>query len=235
VLPVRLLASWWRSGKIVVVPFRRVLPGTLAGTLIVAGGTALNRVAGLPLASVAASPRAVGEGRLWLLVSSGLLADDPWLASLVGFAISMSVVLTLTSTRVALGAAAAGQVGSTLIVYGVIACARLVDPQAFSALVDFNDYGLSAIIAAWIGVAAAILWRRHPTSGDHAAVIAGCLACLAIGLACRPDVTFLDSEHLVAFALGVAVAGPARRRRPIRSIGRLIVTAATSLIGRASI
>jgi hypothetical protein len=36
-------------------------------------------------------------------------------------------------------------------------------------------------------------------------VVAGCLVCLAVSLACRPTLTFLDSEHAVAFVIGIAV------------------------------
>lgn len=192
------------------------MPGTLAGTAVVTAGTALNRLAGLPLSSVAASPRTLDDGRLWLLVTSGLLADDPWLPSLLGFAVVLCCALCLASPRVVLGVAAAGQVGSALVVYGVVAAARLIDPRAFESLLNAPDYGVSAMIAAWIGAIAAVSWRRFPTWNGHLGVVAGCLGCLAIGLACRPDVTFLDSEHLVAFGLGVLVLRPV----PLRPLAR---------------
>jgi hypothetical protein len=200
----------------VAVSLRSAVPGTLAGTAVVTAGTALNRLAGLPLGSVAASPRALDEGRLWLLVTSGLLADDPWLPSLVGFAIVLSCALCLLAPRIVIGVAAAGQVGSALVVYGAIAAVRLVDPRAFSSLLTAPDYGVSAIIAAWIGAVAAVAWRRFPTRNGRLGVVAGCLVCLGVGLACRPDVTFLDSEHLVAFGLGILVVRPV----PLRPLAR---------------
>jgi hypothetical protein len=198
------------------VSLRRAVPGTLAGTLVVTAGTALNRLAGLPLGSVAASPRTLDDGRLWLLVTSGLLADDPWVASLAGFAIVLLCALCVLAPRIVIGVAAAGQIGSALAVYGVIAAVRLVDPRAFASILNTPDYGVSAMIAAWIGAIAAVAWRRFPTRNGRLGVVAGCLACLAIGLACRPDVTFLDSEHLVAFGLGVLVVRPV----PLRPLGR---------------
>jgi hypothetical protein len=155
----------------------------------------------MPLASMAATPRAVGEGKLWLLVTSALLADTPWLPSLLGFAVVLAVALYLLPLRQILAAAAAGQFLSTLLVYGIIGGARLVDWHAFGSVVRLQDYGVSALIAAWIGAVAGVAWVRH----SHLRVAAGCLLCLAVGLAFRPTLTFLDSEHVVAFAIGVAV------------------------------
>lgn len=168
---------------------------------MVGGGTAANRLAGVPLVSVAASPRAVGEGKLWLLVTSALLADTPWLPSLLGFTIVLAVVLYVLPLRQVLVAALAGQIVSTLLVYGIIGGTRLVDGHAFGSVVDLEDFGVSAMIAAWIGAVAAVAWVRH----SHLRVVGGCLVCLAVGLACRPTLTFLDSEHIVAFAIGIVV------------------------------
>jgi hypothetical protein len=193
----------------------------VGSTAVVGAGTAANRLAGLPLRWLASTPRAVGEGRLWLVLTSGLLADDPWLPSLIGFVIVLAVAVWLLSAPMVATVAAAGQVFSALVVYGVIWLTRVVEPHAFASVYCLDDYGTSAMIAAWIGAVARVGWLRSPTSHGRLGVAAGCLACLAIGLACRPDVTFLDAEHLVAFGIGVvALSGspvrgcqPRRRRR----------------------
>lgn len=194
---------------------------------MIGAGTAANRLAGVPLSTLAATPREVSDGRVWLLVTSGLLADDPWLPSLIGFAIVLCVALCLLSVRTVMLVAAAGQLLSALAVYSCIDLVRLLDSNAFASVVDLNDYGVSAMIAAWIGAVAGLLWRRGPTRRGHLAVAAGCLLCLAIGIACRPNVTFLDAEHLIAFAAGVTVAGPHLRERVTRSTQRVISIVAT--------
>jgi hypothetical protein len=168
---------------------------------VVGAGTAANRLAGVPLSSMAATPRAVGEGKLWLLVTSGLLADTPWLPSLVGFAIVLAVAVYVLPRRQVVAAAVAGQLLSALLVYGIIGGTRLFDRSAFASVVGLEDFGVSAMIAAWIGAVACVAWARH----SHIRVASGCLLCLAVGLAFRPTVTFLDSEHIVAFAIGIAV------------------------------
>jgi lambda repressor-like predicted transcriptional regulator len=185
------------------VPTAR-LAGVCAVTGAAGTATAANRAGLVGLTTLAASPHAIAEGKVWLLLTSGVVADRPWLPSLLGFAIVAFAVLSLAPLRVVIAAALGGQVLATLLVYGFLGGARLVDADAFSALLDAPDIGLSAIIAAWIGVIAAVLWRRHRTPQAHVFVCLGCIACVFIGLAFRPNLTVLDSEHLVAFALGAA-------------------------------
>jgi hypothetical protein len=197
--------------------------GVLGATAVVGAGTAANRLAGVPLASMAATPRAVGEGKLWLLLTSGLLADTPWLPSLLGFAIVLAVALYVLPLRQVLAVAVAGQLLSALLIYGIIGAARLVDGHAFGSVVDLQDYGVSAMIAAWIGAVACVAWVGH----SHLRVAAGCLVCLVVGLAFRPTLTFLDSEHIVAFAIGVAIVREpvARIVAPIRRTVTVAVAA----------
>src|SRR5437899_2063135 len=63
----------------------RGLVAVLAVMAVVSALTALQRVGAVPLASLAASPREVADGRLWLLVTSGAIAADPLLWSLLSF------------------------------------------------------------------------------------------------------------------------------------------------------
>jgi hypothetical protein len=203
--------------------------GIVAATAVVGAGTAANRLAALPLSSVAATPRGVGEGRWWLLVTSGLLADTPWLPSLIGFAIVLAVALYVLSVREVATSAVLGQILSALIVYGVIGVARIVDPNAFSSSIDTQDFGGSALIAAWIGAIARVAWMRHPGRRGHLLVAAGCLVCLGVGLAFRPTITFLDGEHVVAFVIGIAAARGSFRliAAPVRKAAAV----ATSALG----
>jgi hypothetical protein len=209
--------------------------GASGATVVVGSITAGYRLGVVPLSSVAASPRAVGEGKLWLLVTSALIADRPWLASLLGFVIVACAALALFTVRAVVVVGAAGHVLSTLGVYALIGAARLIDPNAFASVANVADFGFSAMIAAWIGAIASVYWQRWPTCRARLLVVAGCLASLGIGLACRPDVTILDSEHLLAFAVGVALADPRLRRRlalPPRRLAAVTATRAAALVQR---
>lgn len=177
-----------------------------AATAIAGLVTIGTRSGAIELSQLAASPKAVADGRLWLLLTSGVVADRPWLPSLLGFAIVGFAALSVASARVVVAAALAGHVVATLVVYGFLGVAEAVDAGAFGSLVGRPDIGLSAIIAAWIGVVSQLYWRRRPTRRAHVLNALGCVGCALIGFAFRPDVTVLDSEHLVAFALGAAVA-----------------------------
>ena len=177
-----------------------------AATAVAGAVTAANRAGWLDRAHLAASPRAVAEGKLWLLLTSGVIADRPWLPSLLGFAIVGFAALSVAPVRVVVAAALAGHVVATLAVYGFLGAADAVDHGAFAHLLDRPDVGLSAIIAAWIGVVSCAFWRRSRSRRAHVLNALGCVGCALIGFAFRPDVTALDSEHLVAFALGAAIA-----------------------------
>ena len=161
----------------------------------------------------------MGEGKLWLLLTSGLLADRPAVPSLLGFWLVGFAVLLLVSPKVVAGVALGGHTLSALAVYGVIALTRVLDPHAFASVLRLADYGLSAMIAAWLGAIASVFWKRHPAQLARVLIVLGSAGCAGIGLALRPDLTFLDSEHLVAYAVGVALANVRVRRALARSCG----------------
>jgi len=174
---------------------------------IVSSLSALERVGAVPLTYLAASPREVADGRLWLLVSNGAIAADPLLWSLLSFCGLAFLTLALCGPRILCFAGFMGQTFSTLLGYSIIAVARLVDPGAFQRLVSAPDYGLSAISAAWLGAIAAVEWRKRRESTGRAAIVLGCIAaaCLAWFVRGR-GLDVLDSEHVFAFAIGVVAA-----------------------------
>ena len=208
---------------------RFALAAASSATGVAAAVTAETRVGRLAVGELAASPDAVDRGRAWLLVTSGLLADHPILPSLLGFWIVGVAVLLVCSLRLAVIVAVSGHVVSTAAVYGVVYAARALDPSAFASVWTLQDYGLSAMIAAWLGVLARLAWDARPTSRAHVGVIAGSLGCAAIGIACRPDLTPLDSEHVVAFAIGATLADP-RLRTALSVHSRRLVAAAAAVL-----
>ena len=101
--------------------------------------------------------------------------------------------------------AAIGHAGSTLVLYAAIGVLALVDKDTVSKLLSTQDYGVSAIFAAWLGAAAARCWmRRRGAWPEKLGVV---LMCLGAGLVAwlvrgQPTPSVLDSEHIVAFAIG---------------------------------
>jgi hypothetical protein len=198
-----------------------------AVTAISAVVTVANRFGELPLSSIASSPAAVGEGKVWLLVSSAVIADRPALVSLLGFWIVGFTACAVCSARVVAGVAVGGHLLSAVCIYCFIGLTRLTQPDAFASVMHVSDYGLSAIIAAWIGAIASVMWKRHPGPAGRALVVAGSLVCAGVGLLFRPDLTFLDTEHLVAYAFGALVASERVRHSLARTPQRLAAAAAS--------
>jgi hypothetical protein len=195
-----------RSGPL--APFARLRART-TGALSVALATGavsivtvLNRFGPLPLRDIAASERAVGEGRAWLLVTSAFVADRPAVPSIAGLAIVGLAALAFCGLRLLVAAAALGHVGGTVAVYAGLALAHAADHRLATHAMGSADYGTSAIIAAWIGVIAYAVWRR----GSGAAALALCVLSGLIGWLCRPDLDVLDTEHIVALGIGICLA-----------------------------
>jgi hypothetical protein len=178
-----------------------VLSVALVGTAVSAV-TVLNRLGAVPLRDLAASERAVGEGRAWLLVSSAFVADRPAVPSVAGLALVGLAALAFCGVRLLWAAAALGHLGGTLSVYAALALAHAADPSLAGRALGQADYGTSAIIAAWIGVIAWNVWRR----GSGAAALGLCILSGLVGWLFRPDLDVLDTEHIVALGVGVALA-----------------------------
>ena len=77
--------------------------------------------------ALAASPERIAQGRVWLLISSGLLVERPFAASLVDFAFLGTLTLALCRRRIFWYSALGRHVGSALL-----ACASVV-PRASEA------------------------------------------------------------------------------------------------------
>jgi hypothetical protein len=192
-----------------LTPQRGAWGGLVAVCAAVCGVTAANRAGVVALAALASSPGSTGEGKVWLLLTSGFVADKPTAASLLAFAAFALAVLAVCGPRLLWVSALAGHVGSALAVYAVISIARAVAPTAFESVLSLPDYGTSAMIAAWLGVLAAVGWMRWPRLGARLGVIAFCLLSAGVGWLCDSRLTFLDTEHGIAFAIGIGVAGGA--------------------------
>jgi hypothetical protein len=178
----------------------------LAAVAAVSGVTAANRAGLVGVAALSSSPRTAAEGKVWLLLTSAFIADTPTAASLIAFAGFAIVVLAVCGPRLMWTAGVAGHLGSAALVYAAIAVARAVVPTAFESVLSLSDYGTSAVIAAWLGALAEVAWRRRPALGPRLGIVGFCLFTGLVGWLCRPDLTPLDSEHVVAFGIGVAAA-----------------------------
>jgi hypothetical protein len=174
----------------------------LLATGLISVTTAATRLSQVPLRALAATPQSLAEGRIWLLATSALVADRPAFASILGFlAVGMAAVW-LCGSRVVWVAAATGHIFSAAIVYFGIGLVRLAEPAAFESALGLRDFGTSAIIAAWIGAIAYLLWRR----GRRVPAVSLCVVSALVGWYCKGTLTVLDWEHLFALGFGAVAS-----------------------------
>lgn len=193
----------------ITTPLRRVSSIALA-TGAVTAVTVANRSGALRTESVAATARSVGDGKLWLLFTSAFLADRPAVPSIAGFALVGVAAVWVLGTRATCMAAVLGHVGSALAVYAAVDLAVTLHRTGAAEASTIQDFGTSAVIAAWIGALTAAGWRRHVRPGERLLVAAAACGCGLVGWLFRPDLTVLDTEHLVAFAVGAALVAGTR-------------------------
>lgn len=193
-----------------VAAIRPAAAAALSWILIVILLSAVARARPGWLVSVAASPDRIRQGKLWYLVTSGMLVDRPIVISIVCFVTLAALALARCGTRIFWWSAFLGQIAATVLVYVFIVVVRAIVPAAFESVMASPDYGVSTISAAWLGSIAAVSWRRRGRTTKGRFSIA--VSCIAVGLfayTVRPDVSVLSSEHLVAFALGIGAVLPA--------------------------
>jgi hypothetical protein len=204
----------------------------LAWTAAVVAVSALAGAQPRWLASAAASPDRIAEGKLWYLLTSGMLVDRPILISIVCFLALAGLAWRVCGSRTFWWAAILGQVAATVLVYAFVAAARTVVPAGFESVMASPDYGVSTISAAWLGSIAAVCWHgRGVSARGRLSIVAACAAVGLFAYSLRPDVNVLSGEHPVAFALGIAAvplssptASLSRYRRAFASFRAMIST-----------
>jgi hypothetical protein len=179
--------------------------------VVIASWTALTiaHAAGrFPTNALAATPARVAQGQVWRLLTSGLVVQRPIVLSLVSFVLLAVLVVVICGPRLLWLVMILGHVCSTLVAYGLLPAVSLVDHAAYTAVVQAPDYGVSAIAAAWLGAVACTAWMHRGSSArGKAAVLLSCAAVAVFAFLVERHVqrhlTFLDSEHVFAFAVGV--------------------------------
>jgi hypothetical protein len=175
----------------------------------------------LSFAPFAASAAKIGAGEIWLLPTSALVVDRPVEVGLIAFGLLAFATLWICGARVFWIAAAAGHIGSTLAVYALIGLSRLANPHVFTSAMVRQDFGVSAIQAAWVGAIASTAWRSS-RADPRARVFVGAGIGVVAGVAwwLHPDPSILTTEHLFAFIIGCGLVSWPRLAARARRIRR---------------
>jgi hypothetical protein len=167
----------------------------------VAAIAVLRSADGWPRSSVlASSPSDVATGRLWSLITSGLVVTRPAGVQIAAAAVLVPAVVALLGGAGFWWAALAGHVGSALIAYAGLGVLWLVARADVDSTVGDPDYGISCINAAAAGALVAVVLRERPRR-LRIALIAAVTAALAV----VPPFGLASVEHGLAFGLGAAV------------------------------
>ena len=152
------------------------------------------------VAALASSPEDVVTGRLWSLLTSGLIVTQPAGVQIAAAALLVAAAVPLLGGGGFWLAATAGHVGSALIAYAGIGVLWLVARPDVDTTVGNLDYGISCVVAGAAGALTAVVLRDRPRRLGVAAV-----AVVSTGLAALPPVGLASVEHGLAFGLGAAV------------------------------
>jgi len=160
-------------------------------------------------AGLRASADAVGDGRVWLLLTSALDPQGAWPLAQVAVAAAFAVAVAVREgIRTWWAAAIAGHVGSAVVVYLAIAAAGAVGVASARAAAVRPDYGVSCVLAAGVGALLAsglVALRRsegRSRRADVAAVAVGAGAAVVLAVL---SIGWYASEHAIAVAIGAGV------------------------------
>jgi hypothetical protein len=210
--PPRTLSAE-RMGFNAEMPSPRALLGVAAAVASVGAVTAAARLGAVRMSALVGTPSEVADGKVWLPLTGALVADRPVALSLAAFALFAFATLAVCRVRVLVAAAVLGHLGATLLVYLGLAAVRAADPEAFENAVTHQDYGVSAMLAAWLGAIVFVAWRRRHDARERLAIVGFVALCTAVGWIADSRRTALDADHVVAFAIGIGVAGARFRVR----------------------
>lgn len=167
--------------------------------------------------ALASSPEDVASARLWLLITSGLVAEGPLLPQVVWTAVLGVAAMRLAGGPVFWSAAILAHVLGTLLVYAGVWIFDVASASGIGSLLSEADFGISLVWCAALGVLAGVAWwNTRPLPRWARLLLATVPPVALVGVTLISDGLALY-EHAAAFGLAVAVVFAGGRWR---SVGR---------------
>lgn len=171
-----------------------------------------------------ASADRVGDGDLWLLLTSALsVVPELSVAQMILLTASILVVIWRNGPKLWWCVALAGHIGAALLSYGAIGLAVAIGSGSADAAAGQSDYGVSIVLAATLGAMTASGFAVPSTSRtreDKTVIVLGLLG--LAGMAAF-SVGWYDIQHVIGYGIGFVLAGWLIERRLFpwnRAIGR---------------
>ena len=146
------------------------------------------------------TPDRLAHGKVWLFVTSALVANGPPLPQLAGLIPTLIAAQRRLGARFTTALMVLAHVGATLAAYGLL---QVLTGDADGAHNRNLDYGVSAV---WLGALGA-LWAyalRPARSGHRVARVAAVAGPIALGLSIALFPLLAATEHGLAFVIGAA-------------------------------
>jgi hypothetical protein len=197
------------------ISFGQLLLGTYIVVVVVV--TVMRDVLGAPfLAKLASTPITILHGAWWQLFSSGLVVDGPLLPQIAAIGVLGAVGLYFRGSLLFWLTAAAGHLFGTIITYIGVGIAWLIHPSWVTNLLNQQDYGISLVWCAALGIVAAAAWR-----GPHSrrfrpyrpVVLLGALA--IIGVVTWYSIGLASYEHISAFVIAFLIVALTSQHRHV--------------------
>lgn len=188
-----------------------VTPLSVASVVAYLAALVVIEVSGTPdWQELAASPDAVAHGRVWLLLTSGLVVEGAEVVQIVVLAVVLALALWRLGAVRLWAVALAAHVGAALVAYAGVGVLWLID----RSLVDARepDYGISVVMAGALGALAA-------AGGPRTALVVGVLAVAGFGIGIVDASALANVEHLLGFAIGAGTLFLLDRRWPRAGAG----------------
>lgn len=146
--------------------FGQILLGAYIATVIVVA--AIRDTVGTPLITdLASTPSALAHGAWWQLFTSGLVVDGPLLPQVLAVAVLGALSIYFRGSLLFWLTALIGHIFGTIITYVGVGVAWLIHPAWVSGLLRQEDYGISLIWCAALGMVTAAAWLGPDSTRHH--------------------------------------------------------------------
>lgn len=162
---------------------------------------------GTPLvAQLASTPTELLHGAWWKLFTSGLIVDGPLLPQVLAVAVLGALSIYFRGSLLFWLTALIGHIFGTLITYVGVGVAWLIHPVWVNGLLRQEDYGISLIWCAALGMVTAAAWLGPDSSRNHfyrPMVALGAIVIMTVVTGYSPGLA--RYEHIAAFSIAFAI------------------------------
>ncbi len=158
------------------------------------------------IATLASTPTALAHGAWWQLFTSGLVVDGPALPQILAVGALGGLGIYFRGSGLFWLIALVGHIFGTILTYIGIGIVWLIHPHWVAGLLHQQDYGISLIWCAALGMVAAAAWLGPDSSrGKIYKPLALITAIVIMTVVTGYSVGLARYEHLTAFVLAFLI------------------------------